>query len=298
MSSKAEIEAQIAALQARLRETIEYDRSFTPAELVRWDPSLVGTIFRIQHELDIPANPFQHTIFKDSEGKLFIWSRNAADKYTGGPVASPSRLGMCGILTSSGILLRNNPRYNSKPNGRSDVDKILGHVFGAIATMRVGALQVTSVIEKSYRPLDRFYLTDLSVTINYDMSHVCRSLGTDSIPGLSLPLANPEKCLLDQIFIVSYSRFPACESSAFIATDEVIIDKYPLSTLYQEWKRDKMAKRMHRRTPLDEAMTTIRALQEELRLAREARAAADTHSEKLRLALHASVGIKESENPV
>jgi len=49
---------------------------------------------------------------------------------------------------------------------------------------------------------------------------------------------------------------------------------------------------------LDEAMITIRALQEELRLAREARAASDAHAEKLRAALHASVGIKDSENPV
>jgi len=297
MSSKAEIEAQIAALQAKLRETITYDPAFTPAELVRWDPSLVETIVRIQHELDIPANPFQSTIFKDSAGKLFIWSRTAADTYNGGRVASLSRLGMCGILTSSGILLRNNPHYTIRPLGRSVVDKITGHTFEDIATMHVGALQVTRVPEK-YLPSERVYLTDLNATINHSVPHVDRPAGTDFIPGLIVPLANPEKCLLDQIFIVSYSRFPSCESTAFIPNDDIITDKYPLSTLYQEWKRDKAAGRLHRRTPLDEAMITIRALQEELRLAREARVAADAHSEKLRAALHASVGIKDSENPV
>ena len=299
MSSKAEIEAQIAALQARLREAITYDPAFTPAELVRWDPSLVGTAFRIQHELDIPANPFQHTIFRDSDAKLFIWSRTAADKHNGARTASPSRLEMFGILTHSGILLRNNPHYTIRPLGRSVVDKITGHTFEDIATMNVGALQVTRFAEKS-RLSERFYLTDFNATINYGAPHVDRpvGLGTDIIPGLIVPLANPEKCLLDQIFIVSYSRFPSCESSAFIATDEVIIDKYPLSTLYQEWKRDKTAGRLHRCSPLDEAMITIRALQAELHLAREARAAADAHSEKLRAALHASAGIKDSENPV
>jgi hypothetical protein len=298
MSSKAEIQAQIAALQARLHEHLTYDPAFTPAELVRWDPSLIGTAFRIQHELDIPANPFQHTIFRDSDAKLFIWSRTAADKYNGPRTASPSRLEMFGILTSSGILLRNNPRSTIKPLGRSAVDKITGYSFENIAIMHVGALQVISVVEKAYLPSERFYLTDLNATINHSMPHVDRPVGTDIIPGLIVPLANPEKCLLDQIFIVSYSRFPSCESSAFIATDEVIINKYPLSILYQEWKRDKAAGRMHRRSPLDEAMDTIRALQEELRLSREARVASETHSEKLRLALHASAGIKDSENPV
>lgn len=118
------------------------------------------------------------------------------------------------------------------------------------------------------------------------ISHNTLSTKTDN---WILPLANPDRLLLDQIHIATQTHMHG---------RDVIIDKYPLSTLYQEWKRDKTAGRMHRRTPLDEAMSTIRALQEELRIAREARAAADAHSEKLRTAVHASAGIKESENPV
>jgi hypothetical protein len=104
-----------------------------------------------------------------------------------------------------------------------------------------------------------------------------------------LPLANPDRLLLDQIHIATQTHMHG---------RDIITDKYPLSILYQEWKRDKTAGRMHRRSPLDEAMDTIRALQAELGLAREARAAADAHSEKLRAAVHASAGIKDSENPM
>lgn len=113
-----------------------------------------------------------------------------------------------------------------------------------------------------------------------------------------VPLANPSRPPLDQIYIANHIQLPYYGGPTHLYEPLVIVDKYPLSTLYQEWKRDKTAGRLHRCTPLDEAMDTIRALQEELRLAREARAAADAHSEKLRAALHASVGIKDLENPM
>jgi hypothetical protein len=292
MSSKAEIEAQIAALQARLRETIEYDPAFTPLELVRWDPSLIGTMIHIQHELDIPINPFGHTIYKDCDNKLFIFSRKGADEYNGAKV-SFSRLGMCGFLTPSGLLLRNTPytqpdvlhRPRINPGGRIDVTTSESNTFAAIATMNIGAVKVVAV-GASHNHCDRFHLKDLNVTTGPIVA------GTDMLQSLSMPLANSEKCLMDQLFIATYARFPS-ESNACLVNNDTIINKYPLSTLYQEWKRDKAAGRLHRRTPLDEAMETIRALQAELSLAHIARSASEAHSEKLRAALHAA-----AENPV
>jgi hypothetical protein len=54
MSAKAEIEAQIRALQGKLKECIEIDPEFTPAELVRWRPSLIGTMLHAKRQSDLP----------------------------------------------------------------------------------------------------------------------------------------------------------------------------------------------------------------------------------------------------
>ena len=53
MTSRAEIEAQILALKAILKEK-EIDPDFTPKELVRWDPSLIGTILHMKHPISMP----------------------------------------------------------------------------------------------------------------------------------------------------------------------------------------------------------------------------------------------------
>lgn len=114
MSSKAEIEAQIAALQARLHEHLTYDPAFTPAELVRWDPSLVGTVLHIQHERDIPANALTDAVtYKGFEGTRHhdIQFENPSNVYTGSrewmmahrdEISTPvlkQRIGNIGILT-------------------------------------------------------------------------------------------------------------------------------------------------------------------------------------------------------
>ena len=310
MSNKAEIEAQIAALQARLRETIEYDRSFTPAELVRWDPSLIGTVLHIQHERKIPANAFKqvmrkvplppvlplpgedHTalhlditnIYGSSDRSLIIMS--TGNKMINNDIMMET----IGILKSNGIYHIKGVRYTRNFAENADSPASYFTISNKFDSMTLLPFFPGYINDD---PLER------SVGAKYNLS--CKELGMylnilndpyetpKKIYNWILPLANPDRLLLDQIHIAIQTHMHG---------RDVIIDKYPLSTLYQEWKRDKTAGRLHRRTPLDEAMITIRALQEELRLSREARAALETHSEKLRLALHASAGIKESENPV
>jgi len=113
---------------------------------------------------------------------------------------------------------------------------------------------------------------------------------------LILPLANPDRPLLDQIFVANTIRLP-------VTNVDIVVDKYPLSTLYNEWKRDKEAARGSpplRRTELDKAKAQIAELQVQVRLLiadRDAFLAADRakevelskQNERLREALHVVV---------
>jgi len=128
---------------------------------------------------------------------------------------------------------------------------------------------------------------------------------------LILPLANPERFLLDQIFVASITRMRGFGIDADPDTD-IIVDKYPLSTLYNEWKRYKEAARGSpplRRTELDVAKAQIAELQAHLRIlmvnpeaCREADRATDRAKEadlakqnvRLREALHVAV---QTPNP-
>jgi len=325
MTSKAELEAQIAALQARLHEHLTYDSAFTPAELVRWDPSLVGTVLHIQHELDIPVNAFDQTVtFKDyrsyvsrcaykydmqfeNPSNVYIPSRAWMMKhsvYVDGRVNS-QRINNVGMLVATGIQYMNYVLPTADDISSLDTRGGIKHI-GTNDFTNFTLLQIGVGHPLNMQSLNEYPLGDISF----------QSIGgkilkkTYTIDGkkdgaeniwysmiYQLPLANSSRPLLDQIYIANHIQLPYCGGTP-VYESLVTVDKYPLSTLYQEWKRDKTAGRPHRRSPLDEAMDTIRALQEELHLAREARAAADAHSEKLRLALHASAGIKDSENPV
>jgi hypothetical protein len=310
MSSKAEIEAQIAALQARLKEHLTYDPAFTPAELVRWDPSLVGTVLHIQHEQDIPATAFKQVMRKvrlppvlplpgedntalhlDITNIYGSSDRSLTTKSTGNKlINSDAIMETSGILKFNGIYHIKCVHYIRKFPDTGDSPTSYFTISNNFDSMTLLPFFPGYVEED---PLER------PMAAKYNLS--CKELGMylnvlndpyetpKKIYNWILPLANSDRLLLDQIHIATQTHMHG---------RDVITDKYPLSTLYQEWKRDKIAGRVHRRTPLDEAMITIRALQEELRLAREAHATANAHSEKLRGALHASVGIKDSENPV
>jgi len=70
MASRAEIEAQIAALKAVLKDK-EIDPDFTPKELVRWDPTLLGTILHMKHPMNLPRTAFR-VLFKNN-GEYYGW---------------------------------------------------------------------------------------------------------------------------------------------------------------------------------------------------------------------------------
>ena len=66
MASRAEIEAQIAALKAVLKEK-EIDPDFTPKELVRWDPTLLGTMLHMKHPMSIPRTGLYNAYKEDND---------------------------------------------------------------------------------------------------------------------------------------------------------------------------------------------------------------------------------------
>ena len=49
MASRAAIEEQIRLLNEQLAASTAYDPEFTPKELVRWNPDLIGTVLHCEH---------------------------------------------------------------------------------------------------------------------------------------------------------------------------------------------------------------------------------------------------------
>ena len=64
MASRAAIEEQIRLLNEQLVASTAYDPEFTPKELVRWNPDLIGTVLHCEHtpqiqmtEIDVGSPP-------------------------------------------------------------------------------------------------------------------------------------------------------------------------------------------------------------------------------------------------
>jgi len=296
--TRAEIEAEIAKLRARL-EHVEIDPAFTPTELVRWDPSLVGTVLHIKHERRFYSNTFHKVMTIES-----------------GTPATPSVEFMY-MASNPSRIPRPSPEYRSPPpSSACNHPPPPTHDQACdrnISTENTGVLTQTGIhsvcAELIERQVDRYTLTrkygttntftdiatlplafqllrkEAGVTAHASWTHgsggvfdlKCTDLGiTVRNNNLLLPLANPDRPLLDQIFVATSTR---------IGDIDIIVDKYPLSTLYNEWKRDKEAAPDHistkmcgvrrpmrpmipplRRTELDKAKAQIAELQVQVRL--------------------------------
>jgi hypothetical protein len=307
--TKAEIEAEIARLRAKL-EHVEIDPAFTPAELVRWDPSLLGAVLHIKHERNIPRDAFQHLLTVDPVAEItnalsieYAYGSSVSKEQwvQGGCILPGSKshrvMEKSGVLTQTGLQFT---EYQYIEN-RAMRPKIgTCNEFQPFTDL---SLEYT-LCRKSTNPANPtivgpggFDLKCSDLRMSVKSNHL-------SLPNLVLPLASPERFLLDQIFVATSTRF----STSGTDTD-IIVDKYPLSTLYNEWKRDKAAapdvmtmcgaRRPTvpplRRTELDKAKEQIAELQAQVRLLlanREAdRKAAELskQNERLREALHIAV---------
>jgi hypothetical protein len=258
MTTRAEIEAQIAALKAVLKEK-EIDPDFTPKELVRWDPSLIGTMLHMKHPismprwiLDINRLLYQNCCSYEMEMEQFC------------PIT------LDGIIVNDDI----NPEFYGKLS--RGVEKILTYNvkndFRSMTTVplwldtkedmaqdisiKIKSEQLLSA-KISYHP--KWRNMDINLPSLNDLGvkrgkRICKStcIGYSTDSGVTppphcthntaigtLPLCGPDDNILDHIFIASVVKLPFQEK-------EVVIDKYPLSKLYEEWKADKAAGRTRR----------------------------------------------------
>jgi len=261
MASRAEIEAQIAALKAVLKEK-EIDPDFTPKELVRWDPALLGTILHMKHPTPMPRAAFQNITKCDGEYWGFMFNGHSVIrdcKYENSSVDLEMEQ-IC-VLTHDGLIV----------NTDADLGLTGGLVYSTCNTFQ----SMTSVpiaakggnegpipnpnqvmkVSKSYTKWDNIITmgensgpdivvscTDLGIKFKRVHSPRYQEHGnnpcTCSLKG-TLPLCGPDDNMLDHIFIASVVKLPFQDK-------EVIVDKYPLSKLYEEWKADKVAGRTQR----------------------------------------------------
>jgi hypothetical protein len=287
--TRAEIEAEIARLTARL-DHVEIDPAFTPTELVRWDPSLLGTVLHIKHELNIPANAFSDLISE----KVSIGNRRELDDAYGRMVPrnpSEKKMEMVGVLIPGGI----HSIQSLISDGWEEHNPIryiyaVNNDFDSMARLPLPFLQMTYRINETAAAAQKLIsCKELRMTI---VPNGCPHAGAHPY-NLILPLANPDRPLLDQIFVANTIRLP-------VTNVDVVVDKYPLSTLYNEWKRDKEAARglpPPRRTELDAAKAQIAELQAQMRVLmaerttdRAKEADLSKQNGRLRDALHVAVG--------
>jgi len=285
--TKAEIEAEIARLRAKL-EHVEIDPAFTPAELVRWDPSLLGAVLHIKHYDEIPEIAFDvlayHRVPERSEpidanvcyGRS--WSnvrndpRNRNDSHSFEALRVCASMANVGVLTLEGCVTSIKLR-NLWASSRFASSRSITNNFTSVAKCirALGESGGPGFVEfKAYHipenPGSPGWLADLSCK-KYEVTLHRIKLGNPhrvDYTEVHIPLADPERFLLDQIFVATSISVRIHE-----ADTDIIVDKYPLSTLYQEWRRDKEAARGApplRRTELDKAKAQIAELQVQMRL--------------------------------
>lgn len=211
MSAKAEIEAQIRALQGKLKECIEIDPEFTPAELVRWRPSLIGTMLHAKRQSDLPdpaASPSE---------KTYPPQCHVHEQF--------------GLLVPGGMLVSRDEtddeiRYapgRPPPEWLLPTKEKLLYEFQEMIKVKVRNRDVG--LCKPDEILDRIFAAS-----SHTLPRPVNTLPTVYGGPAAIHCVNTASC--DASF-----RYP---SSMLI-----VIDHYPLSVLYKEWLADK-----HRRPPV------------------------------------------------
>jgi len=317
ITAKAEIEAEIARLQSRLRRT-ETDPEFTPKELVRWDPSLIGTLLRIQHYKDIPANAFDQLYSHKLEpGKTQLklqehikssewFGRSEKDFDLNRTLYSQAyeepRMVGHGVLTAVGCQSHigfEGPKHPHHPykmiwesTDRFEDVAIYKRVFRNYTSY---ASPFASDYDKSgtFMPNGGTPNHASLPCSDYNLNIVKTLIESPefSAPELHVPLADPDKSLLDQIFVVTSTKIPGVDK-------EVIVKHYPLSTLYKEWKEDKDAGRRLRKTPLTEARDMIVSLHRDLAELTEDRDATVEKRDRLINALRIATNMADRINAI
>lgn len=213
MSAKAEIEAQIRALQGKLKD-IEIDPEFTPAELVRWRPSLIGTM------LHAKPNP--------ALGAVSVCHGNALLVYE-----------QFGLLIPDGMLVA---RHESWPsNGCSGGGPLaIRGSFGPldIYAQRPAAEKLILTFQEMINIKQRNH--EGAVIDSYISLCKPEEILDKIFVVSSHTLPNP---LMATSVRATDSRFtpltPLDDRLRYPSNMLIVIDHYPLSVLYKEWLADK-----------------------------------------------------------
>jgi hypothetical protein len=231
MASRAEIEAQIAALKAVLKEK-EIDPDFTPKELVRWDPSLLGTILHMKHPMNLPRTAFR-VLFKNN-GEYYGWVGMGSTSFSN--TTSELKMEQLCPLTNEGIVVNSDLKF---PGGFYDEPNLIYSIENTFQSMK--CVPIISNGNPTESPLPTQIPTGDSIMAADTLGIRFKNIIDEHIPRTFgyLPLCGPDDNILDHIFIASVVKLP-------FQTKEVIVDKYPLSKLYEEWKMDKAAGRTQR----------------------------------------------------
>ena len=228
MTSKAEIEAQIEALKKKLKES-EMDADFTPTELVRWDPSLLGTVLHLKYYRNTHRRCVRNVVENSGSYYFHLPTEAQQAEEKKGNFTNDieyEQLFHIGILVNEGIYIAE--------------DEI--HLTSGPFPQFIGIYNTTntfaslSAIKMCCRITNNYPISSSSGWTKLSVDKVSEVKDEHGYARIILKLTKPDDNLLDKIHIAKVVKLPFQDK-------EVIIDLYPLSTLYKEWKADKDAKR-------------------------------------------------------
>ena len=249
MTSKSEIEAQIRVLQGKLKKC-ELDPAFTPTELVRWMPCMIGKMLHMM------------------------------------PYDGHKKMEQFGWLTPTGLLVNNEIVGTAHPNCPYEICPVLigapscvrqilksnvCNTFQAMAEMPIGCIPDTfgvgstrtSTLESAVRGLLQAplkVLDELPIregeafrtariashqfgAIRIRDGEVCvreQGMGPDGKMNY-LQLYRGDENIFDRIYVAFTCQFPF--DNRMIVTPNSVVDHYPLSVLYNAWLVEKNSKK-------------------------------------------------------
>ena len=201
MTSRAAIEEQIRLLSEQLAASTAYDPEFTPKELVRWNPELIGTVLHCEHTPE----------------KLDLGTKFLAGLYV--PVE------LFSIVTDEGIMISTEPANGSPGSDTTFAKHEINNNFIPMTKFKY-VLGHTSDKSQYIQYECKIKELNLDAMIEYEfLNGSIRAI-------LNITMVPVGKSLLDFIYVSSIIRLPR-ENKHFV------VHKYPLSRLYKQWKEEK-----------------------------------------------------------
>ena len=212
MASRAAIEEQIRLLNEQLVASTAYDPEFTPMELVRWNPDLIGTVLHCEHTPKKELRPINFWNFTGVFAEVF------------------------GIINETSMIKSMHKRIH-KPNAISKSN---------IHDPDISGFRKCCRIVYNEEVADDFkLLTTFKILLNLDVEDACKALNlinykidapdSSGYKCVHMQLVPDDKCILDHIYVSSIITLP-------YSGNPQVVHKYPLSHLYKKWKQEKDAR--------------------------------------------------------